>query len=119
MIMDSGGIKCWFYNFCFFLYGYFTKQIGNIVNYRWFTVCAFPLMIGIFYFYKKMAENFVLLAQLEFVFIPVLLFLIIYFARHFSAWFYDLNWPKPIRHLIISMSNLTFDIYIVQVYLSV
>lgn len=118
VVMDDGSVKCWFYFFIFFLYGYYAKLRKKVLVVKhWSQVVFFPCSIGLFYFYKKSAENFPILAELQFIIIPLCLFLVLYTSRYFAIWIYNLNLLKPIQKVLTCLSNITLDIYIVQVYL--
>ena len=117
VFMDEGGLKCWPYYFSFFAWGYYTKLCGMAFSTRGWRVCCFPISVVLFFTYKKIAGNIEWVAQMQVVAIPLLLALIVCFARDFAAWIYAKRWPDTIKRVCVSMSNLTLDIYIVQIYL--
>ncbi len=117
IIMDAQGIECWFYYFLFFLWGFYTKQTETSIKGKWQQALLFPFSIIIFYTYKKSATYLDWLMDLQFIFIPILLVFVTYSARHFAVWIFNKNLPCCIKTAFVCISNLTLDIYIVQVYL--
>ena len=57
------------------------------------------------------------MVEMQFVFVPVLLSLVVASSRNFAAWLFNKGLPQFLQKAFIFMSNLTLDIYIVQVYL--
>ena len=117
VFMDDGSLKCWPYFFLFFVWGYCDKLYGKGFSAQMWRVCCFPISVILFFAYKKIAGNIEWMALLQAVAVPMLLALVVYFARNFAAWIYAKEWPEAVRRVCVSMSNLTLDIYIVQVYL--
>ena len=117
IVMDEGGFKCWFYYFLFFLWGYYSKRKGFEVKGSFLSALCFPVSIILFYAYKKVAVHYGWMVEMQFVFVPVLLSLVVASSRNFAAWLFNKGLPQFLQKAFIFMSNLTLDIYIVQVYL--
>lgn len=117
VFMDDGSLKCWPYFFLFFLWGYCAKLYGKGFSIQIWRVCCFPISVVLFFAYKKIAGNIEWMTQAQVVAVPMLLALVVFFARDFAAWIYAKKWSDLIKRVCVSMSNLTLDIYIVQVYL--
>lgn len=77
---------------------------------------GFPIMICAFFAFKKNAERHGALINLQVVAIPVLLALIVYTSRHLALLVFNARLPQWLKSIMVMMSNLTLDIYIVQMF---
>lgn len=117
LILDEGGFKAWFYFFFFFIYGYYSKACNIQVKYNRYSIIWFSLSIVSFYVYKKIALQWDLLIQMQVVIMPVLLFAVIHYGRAFSKQFATLHLHPKIKNSLSFLSELTLEIYIVQLLL--
>lgn len=116
--LDDGEFKCWFYFFAIFLWGYYMKaneKPGSSKG-RVLMALGFPIMICAFFAFKKNAERHGALINLQVVAIPVLLALIVYTSRHLALLVFNARLPQWLKSIMVMMSNLTLDIYIVQMF---
>lgn len=117
IILDEGGIKSWFYFFFFFIWGYRDSISKKCYNGTWKSALFFPFFIGLFYLYKIIGSKSEIAVLLQFVFIPLLLSLVVLSARYFASFLYKIKISETKKYIISYISNLTLDIYIVQVFL--
>lgn len=117
IVMDEGGLKCWFFFFIFFLYGYAVhKNTKKAVALKYAilgTICS----IGAFYLYKTLCNRFDLLIHLQVIIIPLILWLIIFFFYALAMHIAKIDINDKIKRILSHLSNLTLDIYIVQIIL--
>ena len=116
VVMDEGGIKCWFF-FLFFLWGYYSKSLLTTWKSGLWRSAQFPVAVACFFIYKKLAPFHEVLLWLQVLLIPVLLVWVVYGARSLAFWIASMPLPHFIQKFLILLSNLTLDIYVVQVYL--
>ena len=117
IVMDDGEFKCWFYYFLFFLWGYYSKRNNSEVRRNFFRALCFPVSIIVYYSYKKVAMSYGWMIEMQFAFVPLLLALVVASSRNFAAWLFYKGLHPFLKKTFVFMSNLTLDIYIVQVYL--
>ena len=118
IVMDEGGFKCCFFFFFFFLYGYRMKLLQKPFNEgSKYSILLFVLSIVLFFTYKKMASLSNALMDGQVLCVPLLLFFVIISAKQVSAWLMRFSYPEWFRKGCIALSNLTLDIYIVQMTL--
>ena len=115
--MDEGGLKCWPYYFSCFCVGVLYQVVWDGIFDSRVEGLLLPNIRRFVFYVQKIAGNIEWVAQMQVVAIPLLLALIVCFARDFAAWIYAKRWPDTIKRVCVSMSNLTLDIYIVQIYL--
>lgn len=115
IIIDEGGIKCWFYFFIFFLWGYYVRNFGERIKAsRWAWMEA-VLCLALFYGYKKLATGRMI--EWQVVFVPLLLSYVIVAYRKLAKVLIKIAFPVPIKNIIIILASITLEIYIVQMYL--
>lgn len=116
IVMDEGGIKCWFYFFSFFIWGYYVKSYCDLVkpnNWGWFNAI---MSVILFYAYKKSVDFFPCLIDLQAIAIPVLMVYVIFSYRQLAKMLMKYNPPLWTRQIVIFLSSHTLEIYVVQVY---
>lgn len=116
IVMDEGGFKCFFF-FFFFLWGYWDRQKTSIWRGSGYSALLLPIAIIVFFAYKKWALTYMFLLSLQVFLVPVFLFLVLLSARKFVGYLNGLSFPDWVKKLCIVISNLTLDIYIVQIAL--
>lgn len=114
--IDEGGIKSWQF-FLFFLWGMYSKNKINVGDKKWKSIIHSIFSIFLFFGYKKMAESVDILVWWQFAIIPILLAYIIYSFRNFAIWLYSICNTNWIKSIVLFLSNITLEIYIVQVYI--
>ena len=117
IIMDGGGVEVWFYFFLFFLWGLYDKQHSVKTNGNITSLLKVLFTIGLFYLYKKIAVYNDWLTELQVVLIPLLLALILQSFKELASFFYRYKLSVPKQRILNFLSNLTLDIYIVQMFL--
>lgn len=115
VVMDEGGYKCWFFFFFFFLWGYYDKSHKNVCSGKIGSVIWFVFAIGIFFLYKKVGCRNQTLVYLQFIFIPLCLYVVVYFSRYVANYIVSKDLPENVKRLFSFVSDLTLDIYIVQI----
>jgi peptidoglycan/LPS O-acetylase OafA/YrhL len=115
LVMDEGGVKCWYYYFLFFLYGYYTKN-KKINGTKW-NIFGTIFFIGLFFVYKTICTPYPQLIAGQCLLIPGLLFGVLYNGIKSSAILVKIPVTTIVKKILIELSNLTLDIYIVQVVL--
>lgn len=114
IVMDEGGLKCWFF-FFFFLWGYYVRNYGDKVKgSKWAWIEA-PLSLALFYGYKKLAVGWMI--EWQVVIVPVLLAYVIYAYRRLAKTLLTFEFPNSIKAVIMFFASITLEIYIVQMYL--
>ncbi len=117
IVLDEGGIESWFYFFFLFVWGYRDSISKKCYNGTWKSLLYFPFFIGLFYLYKTIGPKSEIALFLQFIIIPLLLSLVVLSARHFASFLCRINISETKKYIISYISNLTLDIYIVQVFL--
>lgn len=115
--IDDGSIKSWFYFFFLFFWGYRDSISKKCYKGTWKSVLYFPFFIGLFYLYKTIGAKSEIAVFLQFVIVPLLLSLVVLSARYFVSFLYKINISETKKYILSYISNLTLDIYIVQVFL--
>lgn len=115
IVMDEGGFKCWFFFFFFFLWGYYDKRHKTTCVGTWRSILWLVVAICLFFLYKKVGCKDSTLLYLQFIFIPVCLFVVVYFVRYVAN--FIASWPLSYRtkKVFSLLSDMTLDIYIVQI----
>ena len=113
--MDEGGTKIWFYCFLFFIYGYYKKatmikQTGKAIHCVYASIC-----IICFYAYKILCETYHALVFWQFIIQPLILFIFIDSMYYFALWLAQINISNKWKRLLSQISNMTLDIYVVQI----
>lgn len=114
IVMDEGGLKCWFF-FFFFLWGYYVRNYGDKVSASKWAWIEAPLSLALFYGYKKLAVGWMI--EWQVVFVPILLAYVIYAYRRLSKTILTYELPDFIKVVIMFLASITLEIYIVQMYL--
>ncbi len=114
--IDEGYLKAWYF-LVFMLWGYYvkTKELpkqNNKLAYL-YALIAFCL----FYFYKRLSIGNCILSELQVVFVPLLLAFIVYSFRMVAINIAEIRIPDRYKRLISKLSNMTLEVYIVQMYL--
>jgi hypothetical protein len=112
--MDEG-VKCWFYLFLFFLYGYYNRK-ENVNGSKW-NIAGIAIFVILFYGYKKLCDYYPMFIPYQFLLMPGFLFGIIYHFRRTAAVLVKIPINRNFKNILIEISNLTLDIYIVQIIL--
>lgn len=144
LFLDAGGIKSWFYNFILFLSGHYTANYFNNVEkkiklcatsnkhlffklsgkYRiptrltahWvIDLCISIICITLFYGYKMICSKIPSLCFWQFLIMPIILFLFTIFSYKFMQKLASIKVPNFIKHILSYISNMTLDIYVVQI----
>ena len=116
IVLDEGGLKCWFY-FFFFFWGYYDKLNKRIFKGSWMSVAGFIGCIILFFVYKKIGGRYAGFVWAQVVLIPLLLGGIVYFSRYVVNFMMRMPVSENGKFLLSKISSLTLDIYIVQVFL--
>lgn len=117
IIMDNGGLQCWFFWFAFFIIGQFCRLKNISFKGSYASLFKLALSIIAFFAYKKFAINSSLLLIMQSVFIPLLLAWITYEILQSVSFLIRLRYPSWLKKFFVAISNLTLDIYIVQMIL--
>lgn len=97
------------------MYGYYHKN-ENINPSKW-NIAGVVLFIGCFYGYKILCNRFDFLIPLQFLIMLAFLFGMLYNFRKVAILATNIKIHKNIQKIIIQISNLTLDIYIIQMIL--
>lgn len=116
IVLDEGGLKCWFY-FFFFFWGYYDKLNSKIFKGNWISVLGFMCSIVLFFIYKKIGGRYDSMVWAQVVFVPLLLSGIVYFSRYMVNFMMRIPVSEKCKYVLSKISSLTLDIYIVQVFL--
>ena len=117
IILDEGGVKMWFYYFFLFVWGYRDSISKKCYKGTWKSALYFPFFIGLFYLYKTIGSKSEIAVFLQFVIIPLLLSLVVLSARIIATILYKINISDRKKYILSYISNLTLEIYIVQVFI--
>lgn len=120
VIIDCGGINSSYY-MLFVLWGFYERRRQIPKRERkqgfWTSVLFIILTFALFYGYKKYSYNISMLIELQVVFIPLLLALIVIAFRQFSIYIVNNKISERIKRIVIFLSNITLEIYVVQMYI--
>jgi surface polysaccharide O-acyltransferase-like enzyme len=121
LIVDgSGSMENWFFYFLFFLQGYYSRNNNNNLNDRkslkW-NVLGVIFFIGAFYSYKTLCKYYTDWIFYQFLVMPILLLGMLYCFHKAAIIFVKRPLNKKLKKVLIEISNLTLDIYIVQLLL--
>lgn len=117
IVLDDGSINSWFCFFFLFVWGYRDSISKKYYNGTYKSALYFPFFIGLFYLYKTIGSKSEIAVFLQFIIIPLLLSLTVLSARYFASFLYKINISETKKYIISYISNLTLDIYIVQVFI--
>lgn len=114
--IDEGYIKAWYF-FIFFLWGYYKKGTPVTVK-RFKGVIPFLVLLscGLFYGYKKLQHVHAWFAEWQVIFVPLLLALVVQSFRYLAGVLLSIAIPLFIKKMILLLSNITLEVYIVQMY---
>lgn len=115
VVLDEGGVKCWFYFFLFFLWGYYDKKTKSVCKGSWKSMICFFIAIVCFFFYKKVCCKYELFTSAQFIFIPLFFGGVVYFSRYLANFLASFQIPEKGKKVLSKISDLTLDIYIVQI----
>lgn len=142
--LDGPGINVWFYNFIFFLSGHYIANYSKKMDkksgsysisvdiqfsrlYLLKKICNSPLMIFwlngcvpvlcvlLFFGYKILCKHYFQLCFWQFLVMPIILFLFTIYTYRFMNNLAILKVPHSIQYVLSYISNMTLDIYVVQV----
>ena len=111
IILDDGSINSWFCFFFLFVLGYRDSISKKCYKSTWRSALCFPFFIGLYYLYKTIGSKSEIAVFLQFIIIPLLLFLIVVSARYFASFIYKINISETKKYIISYISNLTLDIF--------
>ena len=116
--LDSVGIKIWFYNFNFFLFGHYISSksisVPNIKN-KFLNIVLPIICIILFFGYKTLCKHYPQLCFWQFILMPLILFFFIFFTYQLMTKLAVIKIPYTIQHILSYISNMTLDIYVVQI----
>lgn len=118
IVMDDNSIYCWFYWYAFFLLGNYERYWGrrySHINKASVLECIFS--IALLFIYKRIAPYYWVLTYLQYIIIPVLLLYIVYSFWKMSSFLFALSIPSKVEKVIVAISNMTLEVYLVQWYL--
>lgn len=113
--LDEGYIKAWYF-FAFFLWGYYCRQKKVKVNKPKVLGFFAPISLILFFAYKFFAAKNACLAYWQVIFVPMLLLFVILSFWGLSRRLAVASIPMCLKHIIIFVSSITLEIYIVQIH---
>ena len=113
--IDEGYIKAWYF-FAFFLWGYYCKLKQTDHNKQKWGILFAPLILGLFFVYKYISANNFYFAYWQVLFVPLLLCFVIMSFRELAYLLTSVRVPILLKQMIIFISNITLEIYIVQIH---
>ena len=116
VVLDAGGIFCWMYWYAFFLAGSFVRHFRSAASGSKYSILGCLFSIAIFFFYKRAADHYgYVLAYLQFILVPLLLYYIVFAFRRGGYYLLSLTvMSEHIKKTIIILSNVTLEVYLVQ-----
>lgn len=115
IVMDGGGLKIWFYCFLFFLYGFYTKNNSLKKSYNILSLIKCLITIIVFYLYKELSNIYSYLIFWQFIIQPIILLVFIRFSTESAHYIASIKVSNITKHIISIISNLTLDIYVIQI----
>jgi len=116
IIMDDNGIYCWFYWYAFFLLGYYVRNFGGKIIRSRFAIIECILSISLFFIYKTFGSHYDILIYLQFILIPIFLLYIVHAFRKLANYVFFLRLPKQVKLFFVFLSEITLEMYVVQLY---
>lgn len=121
IILDDNSISCWFYWFIFFIWGYYARNYGDSIEKHngggIYSIIWSIFSIVLFFTYKRIAPSIPGLVVAQCIFIPALLACIIIAFRKLAKYLMHFNYTNNTKAAITLLSNITLEIYIVQMYI--